>query len=122
MKDQLSFTPLIEMFSLMVEPDIEKMGDKKAFKELQRLLDLEDPFILITKLGPMFFGLARRFGLISPFKGTEKMDLLNPEIVCRLLISWEKWRQSVLELDEAKSFVCHLNSSFEDKPQQQAAH
>ena len=117
MKDQSNFYPVLAAFSLMVEPDIKKMGDAGALQELQRLLDLEDPWILIRKNGPVFYTIARRFGLIASFDtaAMKRLDTLDPEDVCRLLVSWEFFRQSVLALDEAQSFVSNLNASFVDR-------
>ena len=112
--EKSSYYHLLETFALMAELEIGNKSDQWALKELQRLLNLENPWVLIQKDGPMFFALAKKFGLVRPFTGAERMDALNPEPVCKMLASWEKFRLSVLELDEAQSFVENLNARFAD--------
>jgi hypothetical protein len=105
---------MLNLFAFMVEADIEKMGDRAAMTELLRLLERQDPFILLKKDAPMFWALIKRFGLVQPNQGRERMDALPAELVCKTIVAFERWRISVLRLQHAEEFMVHFDGSYND--------
>lgn len=91
-------------FSFMADIEITAMGDKKALELFSSLLDRQDIFILNKKDGPMFYALARRFGLTPPFKNHKRLDFLDPEKVCRLLIQWRLLQIKLQEYEQKYPF------------------
>ncbi|MGK5089010.1 hypothetical protein WDW86_15745 [Bdellovibrionota bacterium FG-2] len=115
MSDNHTFLLLLKTFALMADGDIEQLGDEEALDVLLRLLERQDPFMLLTKDGPLLFALLRRFGLISPYNGQQRMDTLEPESVCRVLVEFEKWKVSVLKLDQAREFLAQAAIDYQDQ-------
>ncbi len=92
---------LLLAFSFLLEGDIEEMGDEVAIKRLLELLQRQDVSLIGTRDGPLFHALLMRFGLIHPYHGQERLDALEPEIVCRVLVEFEKLK---LKLNETRNF------------------
>ena len=101
-RESAAITNSLKIFSLMAEPDIEKMGNLKALKKFLNFLEEEQPFILMTRDGPLFLALSRWFGLTAPYSGKEKLDKLPPELVLRTLASWEKYQQGLVALTKSQ--------------------
>lgn len=113
MRNDQSFLVLLSTFAHMV--DVDSMGDEKALQRLLELLERRDPFILLTKDGPAFYAIAQRFGLVKPFSGRERLEPVNPELVCRALVDFEKWRMSVLKFEQASELITGLNVDNENQ-------
>lgn len=108
------FINLLQAFAFLAEADALNGGDEAALRRLLVLMDECDPWLLITRQGPETYALLRHFGLIAPHVGQERMEALDPELACRLLLSLERWRLSVLELEQAQEFMAHLVTEYQD--------
>lgn len=102
---------MLKLFALLAD---QPADDAVALQELLRLLELGDPFILLTRDGPALYALAQRFGFIGGC-GRERMDALDAELVCRVVVAWERWRQSVLELAGAGELMQSINVEYGDR-------
>jgi hypothetical protein len=96
----------------MAEFDLKKMNDQDAAIRLLELLDREDPFILLNRDGPAVLALSRRFDLIEQMKVPSPLDGLEPELACKLLLAFEKWRLSVTQLDSAKNHFGGIEATY----------
>jgi hypothetical protein len=81
---------LLNAFSFLMEGDVVDMGDDVAINRLYELLQRQDIQTCGTKDGPIFVALLRHFGMIAPYRGQERLDQLEPEIVCKTLVEFEK--------------------------------
>jgi len=101
-------------FSLLVESDIEKMGDEAALKKLLELLHKQDLLIFSTRFGPLLLALLRWFGLAAPHHGQERLNQLEPELVCRVLVEYEKLKLKLVEYQAKPNFSsskqCNLST------------
>lgn len=105
-------------FSFMADVEIKEMGDKKALELFLSLLDRQDLSILSKKDGPMFYALARHFGLTPPFNNHKRLDYLDPEKVCRLLIHWRLLQIKLQEYEQK----CHLKKLAAGSQMRPTAH
>ena len=76
-------------FSELMRPEILKMGDLQALHYLLDLLEKQDIFILRKKDGPMLHALLSHFGLIQPLSNRKRLDGLDPQVVCKVIIQWK---------------------------------
>lgn len=76
-------------FSELMRPEILSMGDKPALDHLLELLDRQDSHILAKRDGPMFHALLSHFGIIEPLKNRKRLERLDAQIVCKVLIQWK---------------------------------
>jgi hypothetical protein len=106
MDNSSSISRILNIFSLMVGFDLESKTDAEALSTFLALLRKEDPFILVTRDGPMFFALARRLGFV-PSGNRECLyaEGLPPDQVLEVLTRWERFRASVHELDGGSDFI-----------------
>lgn len=91
---------LLIAFSLLVEADIEKMSDEAAVQKLLEILKASDPLVMTTRNGPMLLALLRRYGLVAPFCGQERLDTVDPRLACEMLVEFERFRAKVLRFYE----------------------
>ncbi len=89
--------------SAQSELDIEKMGDEKALLLFLKLLERQDIYILSKKDGPMFHALARRFGLLPPYNLQNRLDYLDPQLACCVLIQWRLLQVKVKEYEQKRA-------------------
>jgi hypothetical protein len=98
----------------MVESDIEKMGDEAALKKLLELLLKQDVLVFGTKDGPLFLALLRWFGLVAPHENQSRLELLEPELVCRILVEHEKLKLKLSKYQAKSNFSsskpCNLST------------
>lgn len=98
---------LLNAFTMLVQSDVDKMTDAEALGELNRYLKLKNPFILMTKDGPMFNSLIRKFKLDKSTTVEDSClgfpDDLNPELVLETSMLWNKLKITVEQLDNARS-------------------
>lgn len=80
---------IILAFSELMRPEILAMGESKALNYLLELLERQDIFILRKKDGPMLHALLSHFGLIEPINNRERLDGLDAQTVCKVLIQWK---------------------------------
>jgi hypothetical protein len=109
------FTGLLRAFSLLYEFEIASLGDHAALDQLLTLLKRQDPFILLTKDGPAVHALLSWFGLIPPHGGQARLDVLDPELVCRVLVEFEKYKLALAELDGARDILARGPLSYADR-------
>jgi hypothetical protein len=104
--DSGSISRVLNIFSLMVGFDLESKTDAEALSAFLALLRKEDPFILVTRDGPMFLALARRLGFVPP-GNRERLyaEELPPDQVLEVLTRWERFRANVHELDGGCDFI-----------------
>lgn len=91
-------------FSFMADAEISSMGDKHALKSFLQLLERQDLFILSKKDGPMFYALSRHFGLLNPHSGQDRLDKLNPKLVCSVLIQWRLLQIKLQQYEQMTPF------------------
>lgn len=103
---------LLNVFSLLADFDLAKRSDAEALATLLGLLRKEEPFILVTRDGPTFLALARRFGLLASAvpKQLEGTDL-PPGDVLEVLTRWARYRAMVEGLDRAGEHLAMLQAS-----------
>lgn len=101
---------LLVAFSLLSQHDIEKMGDKAAFEKLLELLRLQNTHILSTRNGPMFHALLTWFGFIAPFENQERLDAIDPELVCEALVELHRFRYKLSAF--LKSYECNRSDNL----------
>jgi|GEM_PF-5270254 len=75
-------------FSALADLEIQQIGDTKALEILLELLERQDIFILSKKDGPMFYALVKHFRLSIPHLAYDRLDKLDPQTVCQVLIQW----------------------------------
>lgn len=97
---------LLSAFSLLVSSDVNRMSEKEAVEKFQELLNLDDPFILYTRNGPMFDALVKRFDFHHASTLDECSesfsDQLNPETILHLINSWMKFKTTLDYILNAK--------------------
>lgn len=87
---------LLLAFSLLTELEIESEGDDtKALRELLKILKESDDNVWTTRHGPRLLALLKIFGLIQPFEGQNRLDVLDPRLVCETLIAFEQFRREL---------------------------
>src|SRR4051812_29341082 len=106
----MSLQSMIHIFACLDELTIQ--DDVVALEELSKLLECNDPWILLKKEGPRLLARLRHFGLLAPHTGGNRLDHLDPELVCRTLVLFEKWKLSVLNLNQAKDFLSKLDFAY----------
>lgn len=95
---------LLLAFSLIAESDIEQMGDHEAISKLHTFLKRLDIKIIVTKNGPMFHALLKWFGLIAPYTGQQRLDQLDPVLVCKTLLEFEKLKHKIVKMNQQQNF------------------
>ena len=90
-------------FSALAETDIEKMGDAQALELFLELLERQDIFILGKKDGPMVHALARHFGLLRPYNLQNRLDYLDPQLACCVLIQWRLLQIKIKEYEQKRA-------------------
>jgi hypothetical protein len=88
-------------------------SDEEAAVALVRLLELQNPLILLTGDGPKLWALLMRFGLVQPFLGQEKLDSLEPELACSVLVEFEKWKILAVRQDQAKEVFISAAGNYQ---------
>ena len=96
-------------FALMADPITD---DESALRDLLTFMERGDPCLLLTRDGPQCFALLQHFGLVQPYQGQERMDALDAELVCRLLVAFEKWKITVHELENAGEFIVRYDAEY----------
>jgi hypothetical protein len=76
-------------FSELMRPEILSMGDDQALLKILELLERQDTFILAKRDGPMLHALLSHFGIIEPLKNRERLERLDAQLVCKVLIQWK---------------------------------
>lgn len=101
-----SVSRILNVFSLMVSLDLDEKTDAEALGMLLELLRKENPFILVTRDGPAFLSLVRRFGLVPP-KDRDRLFCsdLPPDQVMEVMVRWERIRAIIQGLDNAREVV-----------------
>jgi hypothetical protein len=101
----------------MVDFDLETKTDGEALAIFLDLLRKKDPYILVTRDGPTFLALARRFGLVPP-NGPERLyqEGLPPDQVLELVTRWAQFLADVTELAGGREFVATYGLSRDLRP------
>lgn len=109
------FTNLLRAFAFLAEADALADGEERALNRLYDLLEARDPWLLITRRGPEAYALLRHFGLISPYAGQERFDLLDSELACKTLLAFHLWRESVLQLADAERHFANFSATYTER-------
>lgn len=106
MDNAAAVSRLLNVFSFFVDFDLHSKTDGEALALFLDLLRKDDPFILVTRHGPTFLALARRFGMV-PGDGRERLYQkdLPPDQVVDVLTRWARFRADVTDLAGGREFV-----------------
>ena len=97
---------LLHAFGFLSEIEIKSEGDDtKALRELLKILKEADDNVWTTRHGPRLLALLKIFGLIQPFEGQNRLDVLDPRLVCETLIAFEQFRREL--------FLKHGRATYE---------
>lgn len=57
-----------------------------------RLFDLSERWIWTKRHGPWLLVLLKIFGLIQPLEAQNRLDVLDPRLVCETLVAFEQFQ------------------------------
>lgn len=90
---------LLLVFSFLEECTLEMellKNNEDTLRELCRLLREADEQIWKTRHGPRLIALLRFFGILAPYKGQERLDDLDPRLICETLVEFERFRSRLV--------------------------
>jgi hypothetical protein len=101
----------------MVDFDLETKTDGEAIAIFRDLLRKKDPYILVTRNGPTFLALARRFGLVPP-SGQERLFQkgLPPGQVLEVVTRWAQFLAGITDLAGGREFIATYGLSRDLSP------
>ena len=64
---------------------------------------------MLRRDGPIFYALARHFGLLESIDGNEKLKGLHTETVMKVLVGWHQYKTSLYRMANGKEYMAILD-------------
>ena len=109
------FHRCLQMFSALASLELDS-DDQKNLVKLSEILERADVFVLMKRDGPALMALLRHFGLIEPTAAARaRLDQLDPEIVCRALTTFHRFKHCLVALIKTKDFITQAEFTYSQK-------
>ena len=106
------FHRCLQMFSALASLELDS-DDQKNLAKLCEILERADEFVLMTRDGPALMALLRHFGLIEPTAlARARLDRLDPEVVCRALTAFYRFKHCLVALTKVKDFITQAEFTY----------